>query len=456
MCSAAPIPGSSPSPRASWRTGHGAPSRTARHLELLADMSVLASGGARTGVTKFSANPRSAARVRKLGGVAALTNLAHIFADIAEAVGDRAGKMVRVAGPSTFLCRPRIPQACCLTDDDAARRRRGNIEVTAAGTRRCSAPATRTIFSSTIPTASISAKMCARLSAPHAAQLLITGGAPRFAENLVTPVSSASKQHRHVQFEMPCRARSARRGRAPRGLGDGDDPGIGAAEHIAGKFARSLRREPCARRGSQPPGKGLPRIKAAVEQDDLPALAAPTKRGRRIGAAPARQRAKRHFRQAEGGTFAADAVVAAQGKLEAAAQAEPSMAAITGRGCCSMMSPTACPRSVWAMRSFSPGSQLLYVRSGTEGLPPAPPMTIAAISAQRHFFQVLLQQQQGASSSALRRCSLLIVSEAIPSSRSTISESAIKSLPCSDYGEGRSAQAKGNPVFSKYRPMSIF
>ena len=37
--------------------GHGAPSRTARHLELLADMSVLASEALETGVTKFSSKP---------------------------------------------------------------------------------------------------------------------------------------------------------------------------------------------------------------------------------------------------------------------------------------------------------------------------------------------------------------------------------------------------------------
>jgi hypothetical protein len=34
--------------------GHGAPPRTARHLELLADMSVLASEALETGVTRFS------------------------------------------------------------------------------------------------------------------------------------------------------------------------------------------------------------------------------------------------------------------------------------------------------------------------------------------------------------------------------------------------------------------
>jgi len=74
------------------------------------------------------------------------------------------------------------------------------------------------------------------------------------------------------------------------------------------------------------------------------------------------------------------------------------MAAITGRGCCSMMSPTACPRSVWAMRSFQPLAASSFMSDPaffSEGLAASTADDNCRNIRARHFFQVLLQQQQG-------------------------------------------------------------
>src|SRR5689334_20460 len=111
---------------------------------------------------------------------------------------------------------------------------------------------------------------------------------------------------------------------------------------------------------------------------------------------------------------------------------------MTGRGCCSIMSPTDWPRSVLAIRSLSGfAANSLMSAPAQKALLPAPVRMMAVTSAVVSSSSAFLSRTSVASSSALRRCSRLMVNVAIRPAIPTSSDSAIAVLRHHRSGEGQ-------------------